>query len=399
MSHPDYAKTTNERLWVKAETTFNTLIHPVAADALIPLSGVSLPPALSELTPSDERTGHPSVATLIKRKKRPGEWSIPTYAKFPTAKGTAGSLAVLLQSVFGTQTLTPSVNATYALATNIEEESFSLWHWVDNLLRGFRGCLCSQVTLELSGTEEGKLTFEGFAANEVFAGVTTLAAAVAATPATGEITLTVQAGAARRFQVGPATTDTIKLKINSEIFLLKSVNYATDVLTVDRAQDSTVAAAHAIGDEVAPSIPATSPPTEAIAPVTLGTIDLGTLTGIRGLSFTQVVNNQIEARLDEYAQATLTGYRRTGRREVTGTLRAYARQTVQALLSDIERELVEDAVIRAGATTTARLTVNMDRLRLLTPALDGGGAEFIFEFGYQALGTAAGNDETTWVVD
>lgn len=401
MPAPEYAKAIAEKWWLTAEGTFNTLAQPAAADAVVPLPGAAFPPALREFTPSLERTGTPGVRVLIPRKKKPAEWTLAFYAKFGVAAGTAPTYALLLKSVFGLESIVASTSVTYALATDIEEvNSLSIWHYADNFLRGFRGCKPNVLTLTLAGTEEGRVEVSGFAGNEVFAGITTVAAAVLATPATGEIAITV--ADARPYQVGPAAaTDRIKIKIDLEVFLLKSVDYATNILTVDRAQDGTSAAAHSIGAEVVPAIPGADPdPADYIAPVTLGAIVLGTTT-VRGRSFTMVLDNKLAPRIDEFGQDTLTGYRRSDRRTVTGALGAYARKQHQPLLSDLERELVEDAAITAGeavAAGRALLTVNMDRLRLSNVERGEEDGEFTLEFTYQALESSAGNDEVAWVL-
>ena len=392
----DYGKTTNERLWISNEATFNVQAQPVLTDAVIPLPGLAFSPALREFVPSDERSPTAGVSALLKRKKKPSEWNIPLYTKFGAALGTPPSYGLLLKKGFGVETITGGVKVEYTLATSIEELSVSLHHYIDNLLRNFRGGLVGKITLDLSGSEEGKITIEGMATNEIFAGRGALNVGIDAT----QTTLTLEAGQARRFQLGPvAATDVLFVKIEAEIIKVTAIDYATDILTIVRAQEGSTGAVHSIGAEVAPRIPAAdTDPADKIASLVNGTIDLGTLTGLRIISFQQVIDNALDSRLDEYAQDASTGARRSGKRRVTGKIRAYARQVTQAFLSDLEREFVEDAVIRAG-TSPGRLTVDMDRLRLSNVAADGGGPEFVFEFDYEALDSSVGNDATKWTME
>lgn len=392
MPRPDYAGTPEELVWFAEEATFNTLTDPATTDAVIPLPGVTLPPVLPEFTPSIQRSPSAGVRELIKRKKRPGAWSIPTYLKAAAAAGTAPQVRTALKRGFGVETVNAGVSVVYTLATAIQETSFSIWHWKDNIMSGFRGCLANVIRAEVSGSDEGRVVLEGFAGNEVFAGTSKVGIAMDAV----QTTLTLPAGEARRFQVGPAASDVVHLQIESEIVKVTAVNYSTDVLTIVRAQKASAAATHALNIEVAPWKPAVDPDADdTVAPIVLGTITLGTLV-VRGISFSEEINNALEPRLDEWGEDVLTGYRRTGKRQVTGAFRAYARQSVQALLSNLERGLVEDAVIVAGSAGTASLTFDIDRMRLNNVALDGGGAEFIFEFSYQALESTVGNDETKW---
>jgi hypothetical protein len=312
------------------------------------------------------------------------------------ANDGSGVVAAVAQTNLATGAGTPQV--VYSLASAIEETSFSVWHWKDNEMSGFRGCLGNVLRTELNGSDEGRMTLTGFTGNEVFAGVGLLTASVADGVVT---TFTVGTTNVRRFQVGPvAATDRIYLQIEDEVVQLTGHDYTAGTLTVVRAQLGTTGVAHANGTEIGPWVPgADQEPLDIISPIVLGSISFGGVPFI-GVSFTQEVNNQLEPRLDEYGQDTLTGYRRTRKRTVTGEIRAYALQEWQSLKTNFERETVEDASIVAGGGTTSRLTIDMDRLRMNALADDGGGPEFVRGWSYQALQTTTpGNDETTFTYD
>lgn len=397
MAAKNYGQTRNEKVWIKVETTFNTLVQPAVTDAVIPLPGLALPAIMTQYVPSLERRPTPGVAELIARKKPPGAFTLPFYAKFGAAAGTPPSYGVLLKDGFGAETIVGATSVTYAPATAIEETSFSIWHAADdNLLRGFRGCKVNTIELLLSGSDEGRLTFAGFAGNEVFAGVTTLGAAVA----DGVVT-TITVVDSTKYQVGPAASDSIRIKIESEAMLVTAINYATHVLTVTRGVDGTTAVAHSNGLEVAPYlVGADTDPADTIAPITLGAISLNAVTYL-GISARMLIDNKLQPVLDEYGESVLTHYVRASSREVTGNLRFYSKQATHSLLSAPGRALVEDLILTAGSAGTALLTVNADRLRFLNPpVLDQGGPEFIWDFSYQALetGGGTGNDETTWAL-
>jgi hypothetical protein len=203
----------------------------------------------------------------------------------------------------------------------------------------------------------------------------------------------------RPFVLGPAAGDQIRIKIDTEAMLVTAIDYSTHTLTVLRAQDGTSAASHSNGATVQPYTPGADASTpDAVLPVMLGSVSL-TGTAHRVKSVTVVIDNQLEPRLDEYGEAALTGYVRTGPLQVTGRIRAYSRQQLHQLLSNYKRETVEDVAIIAGSAGTQRVTINLDRVRFLDPpTVDGGGPSFEFEIPFQALASATPGSDTVNIV-
>jgi hypothetical protein len=286
---------------------------------------------------------------------------------------------------------------TYALATDIDTLSVSIWHYTDNLMRGYRGGIVNVITLEGNGSDEGKITFAGISTYMVFAGVAKLEGAVTDVATS----FVLEAGQARRFSVGPnpAATDFVYLQIENEVVKLTAVNYDTDTLTVARGQLGTTNVAHNDATELGPWKPAAdTEPADIISPIVLGDITLDGTSTI-GVAFSVIVNNNIEPRLDEYAQVGATGFRRSRTRQVTGILRGYAHQEMQRLLSNLDREKAENITLTLGSTGTGRLRIPIPVARFLEPPdVDGGGPEFQYEFAYQAM-EVAGNDELTFLYD
>jgi hypothetical protein len=395
VARPDYANVELEQIWVADESTFNVLAQPAVTDAVIPLPGVSLPSVLVERVPTTERQQTQGVRNTVARKKIPSNWSIPLYGKYGAAAGTPPSWGLLAAKGFGLQTITGGVSVGYTLVDNISEKTVSIWHWVDNMIRGFRGCLVNTALLELSGGDEPKLTFGGFALNEVFAGPTQLDGAID----NSQTTMTVDD--ADRIQVGPAATDGVRMQIETEVVLVTAIDYITRVATIVRAQAGSSAAAHADNTLVDPWRPgADTDPADTIAPLTLGDVNLAApLTSMRVISVSSLLDNGMEPRMTEYAQGVSTGYRRAKRRAVTGELKAHLRAVNQAILTDLKRDLERNVVLTSGDAATARLRVTLAKLKFLSEQITVEGPEFGITAPYQGFESSSGNDEVSWLLD
>lgn len=303
--------------------------------------------------------------------------------------------AFTVQSLAGGTGTGSSVYVKYDGATAIEETSFSIWHEIDNLMRGLRGCLTDEFTIEATGTAEPKITFKGFALNEVHAGVTTVD-----TGGIDDSATTLPLLHADAFQVGPDGTDAIYIKCENEVMLLTAITITTPSTgvgtgTVARGKLGTTAAAHTAGKEVGPWKPgADTKPVDSIIPLKLGSITIGSLSNLRGISFSVTYNNGLQAREDEAFLATGTGYRRNNQRMVTGKVSFYSRQSIQPLLSALEQNLAQVMTVVIGdGTTTPKMTLSMPTMKITSQVLNSGGSEFTWEFSFQALETSAGNDE------
>lgn len=395
MARPDYAQAFAEQIWVVNETTFNTQAYPAVTDAVIPLPGASLPSVLVERVPSQERQQTQGVRGTISRKKIPSTWTLPLYAKYGTAAGTPPSWGLLAKKVFGVETITGGVSVVYTELQNIAEQTVTIWHWLDNLMRGQRGGLVNTLRQEYTGTDEPRLTFGGYALNEVLAGTTTLNGAIDA------IVTSIVVADSTRYQIGPATTDRVRIQIDTEVLEITAIDYATHTLTVLRAQAGSVAAAHSNGASVDPWKPgADTDPADTIAPLTLGLVDLGApLTDARIISVSNLLDRGMAPRLTEYAQGVSTGYRQDNPRTVTGELKLYLRQVNQSILTDLGRDLERAVTIHSGSVGTARLRASMPKLKFLTDQIAAEDSEFGITAPYQAFESTTGLDELTLTLD
>jgi hypothetical protein len=395
-TYPDYAYSRLERFWATDEPTFNVGVPPIPNDAVTILPGASVPFIAPEYVPSEERNPTPGIRTTFQRKKKPSAFTFPMYFRLPATAGTKPSWSLFAKKGFGTETVVASTSVRYDPATNIEESSFSVHHWLGNEMRHVRGCLINEITIALSGTTEGRLTFAGFGANESFAGVSTVKTAI------DGISTALFVDDARRFLAGgTAQGDTVRIQAENEKMTLEQViDYMTGELRVARGTDGTTAAPHAVGVVVGPAEPGPdTKPSELISSCMLGTVVMGAL-DLRVIDFEVTLANALEARMDEYGQASATGYRRNGPRRISGRFRAYGRQSIKALDSNLERNLEEQLVVVADGSKTAtpgKATLTMPRCKIDSVAPAGEGPEFVKTYAFSALETA-GNDELNVVL-
>jgi hypothetical protein len=131
----------------------------------------------------------------------------------------------------------------------------------------------------------------------------------------------------------------------------------------------------------------------------LGTVVMGAL-DLRVIDWEVTLANALEPRLDEYGQPASTGWRRNGSRRVSGRFRAYGRQSIKALDSNLERNIEEQLVVTADGHVTAvpgRATFTMPRCKLDSVSPAGDGPEFVKTYAFSALETN-GNDELNVVL-
>ena len=118
MANVDYGQIRQERIWVTRETTFNTQKQPASRDAVILRGRATLPSVLTDRVPSEEIRETPDIDQLINRKKPPGEFELPFYAKSTSTRGKLPQWASLLLNVMGTEQIVLDVLDFADLDTN-----------------------------------------------------------------------------------------------------------------------------------------------------------------------------------------------------------------------------------------------------------------------------------------
>jgi hypothetical protein len=283
------------------------------------------------------------------------------------------------------------------LGAGQEGPSLSLWVGEDTMAHGYRYSKVKTVTWDHSGSGLPKLTVAGVVSNRVFAGVGTLRSGISATPGTGSITIPLTVAHARRIKLGPAASDRIKIKINTEVFLLSAVDYTTGDALGDRAQDGTTAQAHNASDEWSgpAALPGADPDAQdSLIPLTLGSFQKPTGTPRRVRTVQLVLDTGITARTDEAFEPVATGFRRTDPRTVGGSFNAYLQQTIQDFESDVDRQLEETVTIICGSDATQKITHTLPKARMIEPPQGGAeGGERVRTFAFQGLASESpGND-------
>lgn len=395
MANVDYGQVRNEKIWVTKETTFNTAALPVPTDAIICRGRATLPSVLTDRVPSEEvRPQAPDIDQLIDRKKPPGEFELPCYAKAPFDDTRLPQWHVLLENVMGAFSQSAG-QVQYTLVTDILEKSLTITYLADNVLHTYRGCHVSSVAWEVSGSDEGTMRFRGFLGNEVLAGYHTLAVAVPGTGATGDpVTLTMAESVC--LLIGPRVDDTVNLKIGTEIFkVVGPIDYTAKTVPCLRGQAGSTVAAHAISDPVEPSIPGPDPdPNDTIIPMTLGTFALDGVV-FRVTDCTITSDEHLEARMDEWGESALTGYRRplTGR-SVDVDFTAYQRRSIVALLTLAELGRQSELLVTIGLPDTVpQIELRLPRFQIIRPETGESGGEFTQHFTGQGLASSTpGND-------
>ena len=239
------------------------------------------------------------------------------------------------------------------------------------------------------------MRFRGFLGNEVLAGYHTLASAVAAGGAPNDpVTLTMTEDLC--LLIGPRGDDTVNIKIGAEVFkVVGPINYAAKSVPCLRGQAGSTIGAHALGAVVEPNIPGPDPdPNDTIIPMTLGTFKLDGVP-FRIIDTTITNDEHLEARMDEWGESSLTGYRRplTGR-SVDVDFTAYQRRSILAMLTlaELGRQSVLEVIIGLP-NTVPQIVLTMPRFQIIRPETGESGGEFTQHFTGQGLASSTpGND-------
>lgn len=118
MANVDYGQIRQERIWVTRESVFNTQKQPALRDAVILRGRATLPSVLTDRVPSEEIRETPDIDQLINRKKPPGEFELPFYAKTTSTRGRLPQWANLLLNIMGVEHIVLEILSFTNLETN-----------------------------------------------------------------------------------------------------------------------------------------------------------------------------------------------------------------------------------------------------------------------------------------
>jgi hypothetical protein len=145
---------------------------------------------------------------------------------------------------------------------------------LDNVVTVYPGAFVNDIAFDFPGEGEATLTIGGGCKEEFASGTSTLQAAITNVATS----MTVPTGESYRFEKNTRVMINAEGANTDEVVLITNVNYATDTLTITRAQASTAGSAHAIGAVVGPYEPSM---TVAGSPIT-GTKGEFVITGATG---------------------------------------------------------------------------------------------------------------------
>jgi hypothetical protein len=283
-------------------------------------------------------------------------------------------------------------STTYKLGNVLNP--LTLTRVLDNLVTVYSGCWVNDVAFDFPGDAEATLTVGGGCKEEFASGTSTLAGAMLV----GATSFTVPAGEGYRFEKNTRVMINAEGANTDEVVLITDVNYATDTLTVTRAQASTAASAHAISAVVGPYEPSM---TVAGSPIT-GTKGEFVITGAtasardthetttQGLTIT----NNITARNNAIGQESATGFFSTGKREVGFSVTLWLTKDKLQYYNKAKRFVLQEILMQWGKEVGKSWAAKVGQAEFNIPAIDGGGDdEVMLSFSGIGLASAAGNDE------
>ncbi len=147
-----------QKMWVKAEATYDT-VQAVAATDAVNLIDLKLTPEWA-LEASQEHVGTASHQREIAGLKS-GKWSASSYL-MPAALGVAPDIGPFLTAAFGLETIVGSTSVTYSFLDTIPPSSIQLARYCGaKLMEIATGCWVEQVEFELQGGAAPKVSFSG----------------------------------------------------------------------------------------------------------------------------------------------------------------------------------------------------------------------------------------------
>jgi hypothetical protein len=372
----------NQKFFAKAETTFGTFIKPSATEAMKVLkSEFKFDQKRSDRM--DARSSRSVLERITGRKEV--SWSVEMYALPSGAAGTAPDSNALWKALLGVETVNASTSVVYTgSATQTAMGSVTLLrHLNDVVQESIIGATVESATIKLSGGSEPRVTFEGFGADHVHTGASTLGAQ--ASSGASSITLTAATigniGVGSIIQVGSDTNSSAGYEVTT-------VNTSTYVCGISPVMGSTVSN----GSTVLPFAPSE---TTAGSPIS-GT--LGSLTvDATALLITEAeitIKNNHKPVNDEAFTALVTDYI-PGFREVTGKVTVRGRRDFFIHLGNRKLFTTKDLQLICGTTAGSKLKIDLDFAEFeFSPVDIPESEEAMFEIPFKALGSS-GEDEIT----
>lgn len=438
-----------EILFVSKETTYGTIVHPAATDA-IQHQKASFDYSQDRITRAD-KTSNRSMRERITHRKQV-TWNVDLYI-LPSGTGvTAPDIGHALEFTFGsvrtvanatthgttpctvtslvlttgggagfavgdacgvltaagvlevsfvtavstdTLTISPALSAIPAVSTAVKGSisykladvlgSLTITRILDNHQSVYPGCFVNDAKFDFPAAGEGTMTLSGMGQTEYSSGVSTLASMI-----NNSVTsITVATGEGKRFQANT------RALIESECVLITAVS--TDTLTVTRAQAGTTAASHASGLAIGPYEPSR---TLAGSPVsgTIGSFIIvgasSARTAYKTTQFSFTLNNQGSLRNSQFGTDSASGFF-VNKRDVNFSVTLWLEAGQTGLRNDAKNFTMQEIVLQLGNAVGSTCAVRFPRAEFNIPKIEApDDTEVMVPFDGVSLGSLAlGNDE------
>jgi len=349
----EYGYGREQNVFIKAEGAgaYGTLVHPAGTDAIKVLSC-----GLTNAQERKDRLEKGSSRSVISRftGRKTAEFTLEKYILPSGSKGTKPDDAILWEALFGQEEVHMDTSVDYKLLAE-GSISLSIFNDVGPHREAICGAVPTSMTLNWTGGDEPKVSFNGPAKDHYFCGSGTLAA-----DATTTTTITVND--ARQFAID------MLIKIGTEDnsgagFKITEINYGTNVLTLNAQVES-----QSSGAAVIP-LPLTPVTTGDVIPVIVGNVKFGSSTIlVTGCSFT--VDQKIALRNDEFGSVSASGFRHPEFREVTCSLDLYFTKDAGRWLNDAKRFTAQDIEVNLGETEGYKLEIDASQVEFEIPNID-----------------------------
>lgn len=345
----DHGLGRNGRFYARRETTFASFLKPISGDAIKILKST-----MDFKQARKPRNDVRQTRSLLERITGMKEvaWSVDSYLIPSGDAGVPPDVHELLRAAFGIYVNTPSVNDVYTLSdAQSALGSLSLVRTSDVHMQALIGAVVEEMKLGLAGGDEPKLSFSGFAVDELGTGTSVLTAAVVASA-----TILIQASDVANFTNGSVLQVGVNTNGGAGYRVVSGGGTSTLVL------ETTLTAA--LGDVVAPFAPTETTSGSPIAGI-LGSLvfaeDSGAQVPITALEVT--LKNGTKPVNNEAFQDRVTDYI-LGYREVTGSVTIRLRRDQVRQHFKRKSFVTRNLVAICGTVVGRRLQIDMPTIEV-----------------------------------
>jgi len=348
----DYAVPYEGQGFIKPQTAFNTLLWPVAGDA-ISFNKISITPNQEKKPRSDHRGTRSVGATIL--GKRSGSYTLSGLYVPSGSLGVAPDIGELIKACMGIETVTGGVSVLYSFIKDLETamKGLSMHLFANHFAVSVLGAIVNDLTIKWSG--EGEVEFEasGEAADVVRTGSSTVATAQTA----GNASVVVASGDGPKYSIGS------QVKVDVE-----GGRVVTDVVGDTLTVAPVVTAAQTVGQTVVPDEPAGTTTGDAISGVSCNLqVDAAAVEMISGQF---KMSNKSTLRNNLCGSAVANGFRSPEAREVMAELELYLTKPNFKYAGDAILNNQKDLQIKLGDVPGKRCVIDMNKFEFNPFPLD-----------------------------